>query len=100
MKEASIDRTTKVVHLEYLRTEILLVLVSAYPKSLNIGELQSVLERSHSLESCLDELHFETTYLAEKQLIRSKEAKSVQRIRVQITARGIDFVNGHVQEVG
>src|SRR6476661_841090 len=91
-----IGRMTEVVHLEHVRTVILAVLRTSYPKQISAMELYEIIERSGP-EIALNPLLAELHYLNEKQLVHLTSEKTT---KVRITARGIDYLNGHIKEVG
>jgi hypothetical protein len=83
----------------HLRTRILMLLRDLYPRTMQTRILQGVLEKMHC-EVCLNEIRFEAEYLAEKNLLANKVSKDGKSIQVRITARGIDFLEGSIEEVG
>jgi len=91
---------TEVVFREHVRTSVLLILRAIYPKPLSLSVLQKSLNRSRAIEIAINPLLAELHYLDEKQLIRLKVGTSPMSLRAQLTARGIDFLDGHIHEVG
>jgi len=99
-----IRRTTEIVHLEFLRTGILKVLKASYPDKIPVSVLRATLRESGNDKISTDEIIVELHYLEEKQLTQlfrvPPKYAEIEKLGAKITARGIDFLNGHVQEVG
>ena len=75
---------------------------AVYPKWLRKAEFFITLERL-SLDTFLNELDFNVQYLAEKELLRIEEIKlggDKETWRAQLTAHGIDYLEGRLEEIG
>lgn len=83
-----------IVRREQCRTRLLIYLDHVYPKRVARSVLWAALSKSDS-DLSLREVQSEVEYLIEKQLITSKREK-----RLRISARGRDFLDGHIEEVG
>ena len=76
-----------------------MILRGIYPKSLSIPTLQDSLNRAQGVEIGAIPLFAEVHYLQEKQLV-NVDSSSWKKAKVRITARGIDYLEGSIQEVG
>ena len=94
-KEANISSLIASTQLRMLRTGILIALDSVYPSNLDDVTLREVGDNRHGLLMIRRELH----YLMEKQLVVIKTIPNTSVVAT-ITARGRDFLNGDVAEVG
>ena len=83
----------------HLRTRMLMLLQDSYPRAMETRGIQRVLEKTHC-EVCLNEIQFEAEYLAEKNLLVSRMSKDGKYRYIRINARGIDFLEGSIEEVG
>ncbi len=92
----SSGRTIEITQRIHLRTEILMALRAVYPKSMSIVELQSSLEQRRDIGQ--NPLLVELNYLHDKELLSLKTSR--KNASVRITVRGIDYLDGHIQEVG
>lgn len=84
-----------IVQREQLRTRLLIVLNRTYPKYLTQLGTWGVLKKM-GVVLTLRELDAEVAYLVEKQMI----ARETPGAQLRITARGRDFLDGHVHEIG
>jgi hypothetical protein len=84
-----------VVQRETLRTRLLFALDEVYPKWLRTDVL-------HTIDRDIPQPIFdrELAYLEEKNLIQRKPPRAGTVWANKITARGRDFLDGHIQEVG
>lgn len=87
---------------EVLRTQILRVAEAVHPKWFLEAYLDATLELS-SADTYLYELDFDAHYIAEKGLLQMEKVKNWnKRIawRIKLTARGLDYLEGRLKEVG
>lgn len=99
MNEKHIDQILEKTHLEHLRTRILLLLDESYPDRLHSDMVWYRLRHEKHYDTGLNDFLREMHYLEEKQLLRVEEILK-ERFLVAITAKGRDFVSGHLQEAG
>ncbi len=87
---------------EVSRTRILRVVEAVYPEWILQAVLLAALERS-GFDTHLNELDFNAHYLVEKGLLRLERIqgeKDKETWRAQLTAKGIDFLEGRLEEIG
>lgn len=89
----------EVVQLRCLRTRILLLLQSVYPRQEHSDVIYLSLSEEKGIDTGLRDVLSEVAYLAEKKLIEVRQIFE-HRFLVRITARGRDFVEGSIEEVG
>ncbi|MGE5205891.1 MAG: hypothetical protein ACM3PW_09765 [Chlamydiota bacterium] len=92
---------TEVLHrvqLENLRTTMLLLLEQAYPAAIRANALRAALKQ-HDYELTQRAFDAEIAYLEEKALLRSTR-NGRGSVTLRITARGRDFLDGYVEEIG
>ena len=102
MPDERLHRIAESARNEVLRTRILRMAKAAYPNWILKPVLFTTLERNH-VETDLHELDFNVHYLVEKSLLRLeriKQENDAETWRVQLTARGIDFLEGRFEEIG
>jgi hypothetical protein len=102
MPDERLHRIAETAHKEVLRTHILRIAETVYPKWLNEAEVFTTLERT-GFDTYLNELIVNAHYLAEKGLLRIEKIKDdydKETQRVQLTAKGIDFLEGRLEEIG
>lgn len=87
------------IRLKGLRTRILHVLSSTYPRREHSDILYLTLTRDHNVDASLRDVLSEVAYLAEKNLVEAEEIFE-HRSLVRLTARGRDFLEGNIEEVG
>ncbi len=87
-----------IVQRQHIRTAILAALRTVYPRALSVAKLQSALEQARGLDIAQNLLRVELHYLRDKELLSLKASRTNASAR--ITARGIDYLDGHIQEVG
>jgi len=91
--------TMDVVQRQHLRTVVLIILREIYPKAVSIPVLQDSLN-GRGLEVGTIPLFAEVIYLEEKHLVRVESPVTWKKATVRIAARGIDYLEGSIQEVG
>ncbi len=94
----TIDRTQN----EVLRTRILRIVEAAYPKWTARAVPFSTLQKSY-IDTSLNDLDINAHYLAEKGLLQIEETKGKSEKtawRIKLTARGIDYLEGRLEEIG
>ncbi len=102
MADRDMLRTIDRVQNEVLRTRILRVVEAAYPNWITRAVLFSALQKSH-LDTSLNDLDMNAHYLAEKGLLQAEETKGKSEKtswRIKLTARGIDYLEGRLEEIG
>ncbi len=102
MPDEHLRRTAERAQNEVLRTRVLRVAEAVYPEWMLKASLFAALERT-SIDTFLNEVDFNVQYLAEKGLLRREAVEledDKQTWRVQLTARGVDFLEGRVEEIG
>lgn len=85
---------------EVLRIRILRVAEAVYPKWIAEAALFRTIEESH-VDTSLNDLDFNAHYLSEKGFLQIENAKGKNRKgawRIKLTARGIDFLEGRIDE--
>ncbi len=100
MSDARMTKTIRTVQNEVLRTRTLSVLQAVYPNWVLRPVLHDTLERAH-VDASYRELDVQIHYLAEKELLKLEgiEHESLHW-RAKLTARGIDFLEGRLEEIG
>jgi len=93
-----VARIMDIVQKQHIRTAILAALRTVYPRSLSVAKLQSALEQARGLDIAQNPLRVELHYLHDKDLLCLKA--SGKNANARVTARGIDYLDGHIQEVG
>jgi hypothetical protein len=86
---------------EVLRTRILRITEARFPEWILKDVLFRTLENSH-VDTSLNDLDFNVHYLAEKGLLKveTEGKKTNAAWRVKLTARGIDYLEGRLEEIG
>lgn len=93
--ENNIGNLINVVQRETLRTRLLFALDQIYPKSVTTDILHGVdKEMAHNV------IDRELAYLEEKELIKRESPRAGNFLKNRITARGRDFLDGHIKEIG
>jgi cell division FtsZ-interacting protein ZapD len=93
--ENNIGNLLDVVQRETLRTRLLFALDEIYPKWARTDLLHSV-----DKEMPLKVIDRELAYLEEKGLVQREVPRAGNVLKNKITARGRDFLDGHISEVG
>lgn len=91
----NIGNLIDIVQRETLRTRLLLALDEIYPKWLRTDILYAVDKEVSAIV-----IDRELAYLSEKHLVERKSPREGKVFANKITARGRDFLDGHIQEVG
>ena len=95
-------RTIDRVQNEVSRTRILRIVEAAYPKWIARAVLFSTLQKGH-IDTSLSDININAHYLAEKGLLQIEETKGKSEKtawRIKLTARGIDYLEGRLEEIG
>jgi hypothetical protein len=93
--ESNIGNLLDVVQRETLRTRLLFALDEIYPKWVTTDILHST-----DKEMPLKVIDRELAYLEEKGLVQRELPRAGNILKNKITARGRDFLDGHIKEVG
>ena len=93
---SNIGNLIDVVQRETLRTLLLSALDGIYPGWLKTDILHDSVEK----ELPLNIIERELAYLEEKNLVQRKAPRAGTMFTNKITARGRDFLDGHISEVG
>ena len=93
--ERSIGNLIDVVQRETLRTRLLFALDERYPKWLRTDLLYEI-----DRDMPLNVFEKELAYLEEKGLVQRKAPRAGNIWANKISAKGRDFLDGHIQEVG
>jgi cell division FtsZ-interacting protein ZapD len=93
---SNIGNLIDVVQRETLRTRLLSALDKIYPKWVRTDILHDSVEK----ELALNVIDRELAYLEEKNLVQRKAPRAGTVFANKITARGRDFLDGHISEVG
>lgn len=99
MDDLEIAHLTATIQKQHTRTAILMVLRAIYPKTVSLRVLRTVLDRAHGRDVADAPLFVEVHYLHEKGLLKLNSSSS-RIAKVRITPRGIDYLEGSVEEVG
>lgn len=92
---SNIGNLIDIVQRETLRTRLLFALDEIYPRWIRTDILHDV-----DKEMPINVIDRELAYLEEKNLIQRKAPRAGNVLANKITARGRDFLDGHIQEVG
>src|SRR6266699_11905 len=102
MADREILRTIDRAQNEVLRTRILRIVEVVYPKWIARAVVFSTLQKSQ-IDTLLNDLDINAHYLAEKGLLQIEETKGKSEKttwRIKLTARGIDYFEGRLEEIG
>jgi hypothetical protein len=92
---SNIGALIDIVQRETLRTRLLFALDEIYPRWVRTDILHNV-----DKEIPTNVIERELAYLEEKNLVERKAPRAGNVFANKITARGRDFLDGHIQEVG